>query len=192
MGSEGRKEHDAVRRTGLLVRTARCLLLALTVVLAAHAEPCLALDNDKTRASLEGLPGMYLVVEDLRLEIEEDGLTRNEIHGLAEKLLTSAGIRLLSEAEWQETPGSPWLYLYAHVMRREYVEERVYVFNISVEVKQQVRLARAPEAEPVYATTWSRAILGKSGWLEDIRKGVEICLQDFVDAYRSVNGPPKG
>ncbi len=190
MGSEERQGAKPLRRTE--VRLCKCglLLLALAAAPVGYARPCSALDNDKTRASLEGLPGVYLVVEDLRLEIEEDGLTRNEIHGLAEKLLTSAGIRLLSEAEWQEMPGSPWLYLYAHVMRREYVDERVYVFNISVEVKQQVRLARAPEAEPVHATTWSRAILGKSGWLEDIRKGVEICLQDFVEAYRSVNPPP--
>jgi len=184
-------EKGETRRTDLRVRGARWLLLALTVaVLAGHAEPCRALDNDKTRLSLKGLPGVYLMVEDLRLEIEEDGLTRNEIHGLAQELLSSAGIRLLSETEWQETPGRPWLYLYAHVMRREYVDERVYVFNISIEVKQQVRLARAQEAEPLHATTWSRAILGKSGWLEDIRKGVEICLQDFVEAYRSVNPPP--
>ena len=184
-------EEGVVGRTDLHVRGVRGLLLALTVaLLAGHAAPCNALDNDKTRVSLEGLPGVYLVVEDLRLEIEEDGLTRNEIHGFAEKLLTSAGIRVLSEAEWQETPGRPWLYLYAHVMRREYVDERVYVFNISIEVKQQVRLARAPEAEPVHATTWSRSILGKSGWLEDIRKGVEICIQDYIEAYRSVNRPP--
>ena len=166
-------------------------MLVLAVTLIGHARSGRALDNDKTRGSLEGIPGVFLVVEDLRLEIEEDGLTRNGIHGTARELLSSARIRLLSEAEWQQTPGRPWLYLYVHVMRREYVEERVYVFNISIEVKQRVKLVRAPEAEPVHATTWSRSILGKSGRLEDIRKGVEICLQDFVEAYRSVNGTPE-
>ncbi|MCF8062011.1 MAG: hypothetical protein K9M82_05800 [Deltaproteobacteria bacterium] len=192
MGEGERRGRDAVRRTALGWGNAGLLLLVLAVALAGYAVPCHGLDTDKTRASLEGLPGVYLMVEDLRLEIEEDGLTRNEIHGFAKKLLTSAGIRLLSEEEWQETPGRPWLYLYAHVMRREYVEERVYLFNISIEVKQQVRLSRAPDAEPIYATTWSRSILGKSGWLEDIRKGVELSLQDFIEAYRSVNGSPEG
>jgi hypothetical protein len=168
------------------------LLLTLAVAMAGHARPGHALDNDRTRASLEGLPGVYLVVEDLRLEIEEDGLTRNEIHGTAKELLSKAGIRLLTEAEWLEAPGRPWLYLYAQVMRREYVQERVYLFNISIEVKQQVELVRTTDAEPVHATTWSRSILGKSAWLEDIRKGVEICLRDFVEAYRSVNTAPEG
>lgn len=146
-----------------------------------------AVDNERTRQTLRGLKGVYAVVEDLRLEIEEEGLTRNEIHKTAVETLRAAGIPVLSEEAWQEAPGSPWLYLYAHVMRREFVEERVYVFNISIELKQKVSLTRAPEEEAVFATTWSRALLGKSGYLEDIRKGVQICLDDFIDAYGSMN-----
>ncbi len=147
----------------------------------------LALDNDRTRASLQGLPGVFPVVEDLRVEIEEDGLTRNEVRRHLEQRLTDAGIRLLTEAQWRETPGSPWLYLYAHVMRREYVNERVYVFNISIEVKQKALLTRTTDAEPLHVTTWSRSFLGKSAWLEDVREALDLCIQDFVEAYRSVN-----
>jgi hypothetical protein len=162
--------------------------LMVAMALWGFTSPCSALDNAKTRATLKGLAGVYLMVEDLRLEIEEDGLTRNEIHQTAWDRLESGGIRLLSEEEWRETPGSPWLYLYAHVMRREFVDERVYIFNISIELKQKAKLAVAPDADPVFVTTWSRTILGKSGYIDDIRKGVYLCLQDFVEAYRSVNG----
>ncbi len=163
------------------------MLSCLAFAVIGPVSTSYALDNEKTRASLSGLPGFYLVVEDLRVEIEEDGLTRNEIHAFAGKLLADAGIRLFSMDEWQEAPGSPWIYLYAHVMRRGYGDDRVYVFNISVEVKQRVNLAGKPGSEEIHATTWSRSILGKSAWIEDIKKGVEICVQDFVEAYNSVN-----
>lgn len=180
---------EKARRTASHKRAAGILLSCLAFVLTGAVSPCHALDNEKTRASLRGIPGFYLVVEDLRVEIEEDGLTRNEIHRIAGEHLTAAGIRLLSGAEWEETPGSPWLYLYAHVMRRGHGDDRVYVFNISVEVKQRVNLAEKPDSEEIHATTWSRSILGRSAWIEDIKKGVEACIHDFVEAYRSVNGP---
>ena len=168
--------------SALLVTIAAFLSLVLGVV------PAGAVDNERTRQTLRGLQGVYVVVEDLRLEIEEEGLTRNEIHKTAVEALGTAGIPVLSEEAWQEAPGSPWLYLYAHVMRREFVDERVYVFNTSIEVKQKVSLERAPE-EDVFATTWSRALLGKSGYLEDVRKGIQLCLDDFIEAYRSMNTP---
>ena len=155
----GMRKRALPRTAGTRRRRLWRLLASLAAVVAAlaaagQASPCLALDNAATRATLKDLPGVYLMVEDVRLEIEEDGLTRNEIHQTALKRLESAGIRLLSEAEWRDIPGSPWLYLYAHVMRREFVEERVYVFNISIELKQKAALARTPDAEPVFATTW--------------------------------------
>jgi len=187
-----KRQQDRVaeaRRGAPWGRLAFIAVAVAVMAVAGSASPCLALDNATTRATLKGLPAVYLMVEDLRLEIEEEGFTRNEMDQIARKLLESAGVRLIPEAEWLDMPGSPWLYLYAHVMRREFVEERVYVFNISVELKQKATLARAPDGEPVFVTTWSRSLLGKSGYLEDIRKGVEICLEDFVEAFRSVNGP---
>jgi len=177
-----------VRNTGVRRFMGFTVGLMAAMVVWGFTSPCLALDNVATRATLKGLAGVYLMVEDLRLEIEEDGLTRNEIHQTAWERLESGGIPLLSEEEWHETPGSPWLYLYAHVMRREFVDERVYIFNISIELKQKAKLAVTPDADPVFVTTWSRTILGKSGYIDDIRKGVDLCLQDFVEAYRSVNG----
>ena len=187
---DGQKRRFAEIRMGTLGGCLGIIALAIAVMaLNGPAQPCLALDNATTRATLKGLPGVYLMVEDIRLEIEEDGFTRDEMDQLARKHLESAGVRLIPEEEWRDLPGSPWLYLYAHVMRREFVEERVYIFNISIELKQKATLARMPQEDPVFVTTWSRSILGKSGFLEDIRRGVELCLEDFVEAYRSVNGP---
>lgn len=152
------------------------------------AAPGSAMDNNQTRPTLKGLTGVHIIIEDLRLEIEEAGLTRDLINKLARQKLGSADIALLSEQEWRETPGNPWLYIYAHVMKREFVEERVFIFNISIELKQKVVLVRTQDRQPVFATTWSKAILGKSGNLDDVRMGLELCLEDFIEAYRSANG----
>jgi len=172
-----------------LKRSALVVIALAFFCLSLGVAPAESVDNERTRQTLRGLEGVYVVVEDLRLEIEEEGLTRNEIHKMAVETLGAAGVPVLSEDAWQEAPGSPWLYLYAHVIRREFVEERVFVFNLSIELKQKVNLTRAPEEEDVFATTWSRALLGKSGYLEDVRKGVQVCLEDFIDAYRSMNSP---
>ncbi len=187
MESEDQCPREWVRRTTPSKCVAGILLSYLVFILTGIVSPCHALDNEKTRASLRGLPGFFLMVEDVRVDIEDDGLTRNDIHGLAEKFLTDAGIKLLSRDAWRETPGSPWLYLYAQVMRRGYGDDRVYVFRISIEAKQRVTLAGRPESEEIHATTWSRSILGKTRWIEEIKEGVEISLQYFVEAYRSVN-----
>jgi hypothetical protein len=160
----------------------------MIVLTTACALPALAMDNDQTRPTLKGIAGVHVVVEDLRLEIEEAGLTRDLIAKLAQDKLGSAGIKILSDEEWRETPGNPWLYIYAHVMRRELVKEKVFIFNIDIELKQKVLLVRIQDRQPVFATTWSKAILGKSGSLDDVRMGLELCLEDFIEAYRSANG----
>jgi len=163
------------------------ILCALTLLLLTHT-PLQAMDNNQTRRTLSGISGVHVVVEDLRLEIEEAGLTRDNIHKLAQDKLRIAEISVLNEGQWAETAGNPWLYVYAHVMKRRMVEEDVYIFNISLELKQKVLLVRTQERTPVFATTWSKSILGKSGSLDDARMGIELCLEDFIEAFKSANG----
>lgn len=189
MLSEERNSWKKERRIRPFKLASGLLLSFMAIALAAPVSKCLALDNEKTRASLRGLPGFFLMVEDVRVEIEEEGLSRNEIYRYAEEYLSNAGIRVLSAEEWGETPGNPWLYLYPQVIRRGFGDERTFVFRISIEVKQRVELAERPVSEEIHATTWSRSILGTTRWIDEIMDGVEICLQYFVDAYRSVNRP---
>ena len=55
------------------------------------------LDNAQTRTSLRGLEGIYVIVEDLKPDVEEDGLTRRQIEVEVMKRLKTAGIKMLSE-----------------------------------------------------------------------------------------------
>jgi hypothetical protein len=146
----------------------------------------MALDNEKTRLTMKGLKGVYVVVEDLDLKIEGEGLGREQLQKGAELELGKAGIRILSEEEWRNEEGEPWLYIYVHVVKKLLQKKAVYIFHISIELKQKVRLLRESGGE-VFATTWSKAVLGKSGELKDVEKGLKAMLTFFIEAFNSVN-----
>jgi hypothetical protein len=143
------------------------------------------LDNAQTRISLRGLEGIYVILEDLKPDVEEDGLTRRQIEVEIMKRLKTAGIKTLSEEEWRKEQGWPWLYVYAHIIKKVFVEKEVYIFHISFELKQKVTLVRDPDRE-VFATTWSKAVLGKSGYINDMEESIGDLTDSFIRAYHAV------
>ena len=156
-------------------------------VFCAILWPVLAfpLDNAQTRASLRGLEGIYVIIEDFKPEIEKDGLSRRQTELEIMKRLKAAGIETLSEEEWKKENGRPWLYVYAHVIKKVFMDKEVYIFNVSFELKQKVTLLRDPDRE-VFATTWSKGVLGKSGYINDIEQSIGGLTDSFVTAYLSV------
>jgi hypothetical protein len=163
-----------------------CGTLVVNMALMAGPSRAYALDNEQTRPSLRDLTGVYVIMEDLKPDVERDGLNSGELHSDIENRLKEAGIKVLSGRAWREEEGRPWLYVYPHVLRREFYARMVYVFSISVEFKQQVSLVRNPSVE-VFATTWSKNVVGKTGFPEDIRKNILSALDDFIEAFFSVN-----
>jgi hypothetical protein len=77
-----------------MTKTLTRIFLAL-----ALAAPALsfASDDEYTRESLRGLHGVYVLVEDLRPEVEQAGLTVAMIRTDAELKLRLAGIRVLTQ-----------------------------------------------------------------------------------------------
>ena len=145
------------------------------------------LDNAQTRTSLRGLQGIYVIVEDLKPEVEKDGLTRRQIEMEVMERLKTAGIKSLSEEEWKKEEGWPWLYVYPHIIKKVFVEKEVYIFHVSFELKQKVTLLRDPDKE-VFATTWSKSVLGKSGYINDMEETIGDLTDSFITAYHSVKG----
>ena len=103
-------------------------VLGIIVVLTLLSSSVFAVKQKLSQPTFGGLEGVYLAVEDLNPEIEQDGLTTNHIKGDVEQRLRLAGIKVLSEEEWKKEKGSPYLYVNAHIMK---VMNGVYVFNIS-------------------------------------------------------------
>jgi hypothetical protein len=62
-------------------------------------------DTEGERATLRGLDGVQVVVEDLQPDVERNGLTRQQLQTDVELRLRKAGIRVLTEQELDRAPG---------------------------------------------------------------------------------------
>ena len=161
-----------------------CSLLALAV-LALICGNGYAQDVDQTRNSLRGLSGVYVVPEN---PLEEDairgGLSQHTIRKEAELKLRLAGIRVLSREEWEKEPGRPYLQVWPKVLKGGVLGG--YIYHISLEFKQYVSLVRSSSIQ-VFGTTWSAEHMGYTPELKDIQDKVKDRIDQFINAYLSVN-----
>jgi hypothetical protein len=148
------------------------------ILLCGSQQEAAAGDDEYTRATLRGLKGVYVLVEPLRAETERAGLTKAQIQTDVELRLRKAGIRVLSEKERDETPGSPYLYVNVQVVE---TNVPLYAFSIDVALMQRVLLERDPKIRSL-AETWDTASTGMVR--EDtLRKFPRDSLADKVDAF---------
>jgi Putative peptidoglycan binding domain len=102
--------------------------------------------------------------------------------------LRQAGIRILTTKEERfGTPGAPYLYINVNVMLRS---EGLAVFNIFVELNQDASLKTDGSLATV--STWNVGVTGSVGKqrLSDIRNFVRDSVDNFINAYLSVNPRP--
>ena len=95
---------------------------------------------------------MQVVVFDMKPDIERDGLSWEQIQTDVELRLRKAGIRVLTEQERLDAPGSPWLAV--QVATFQHPKIPVYAFMIGVELMQRTYLERNLDLG-VSAATWS-------------------------------------
>ncbi|MCH8990659.1 MAG: hypothetical protein IIA44_02765 [Acidobacteria bacterium] len=134
--------------------------------------------------SFRDVPGVYVVVEPLDAELEQFGLFADSLRDLLEAKFSSAGIRLLSEDEWQTTSGNPLAFLDVNLAQ---VSQRMY--RVQLELRQLVVLVR-DSTIPVFTRTWkSGQTLGvtQDTRLHTIREHVGAAADRFIKAYDVVN-----
>jgi hypothetical protein len=140
------------------------------------------------RESLRGLPGVYIVVEDLKAEVENQGLTRSELLTEVALRLNEKGIRILKQDEWPKIAGSPYLYVNVHTTSATGSSGRLYGVSINVSLMQVVALTRDPTSV-TFAATWQEGIVGVIGRekLEELRGVVRQLVDNFITDYLAVN-----
>jgi len=151
---------------------------------------CWAGDSETARATLRGVEGVQVVIEDLGPEVERAGLTKQQFQTDVELRLRKAGIRVLTKEERLRTPGYPYLYINVNTMLHS---DRPAVFSIEVELRQVASL----ETDSSLATvsTWGNGSIGNVGRLQlvdFIRSSVRDRVDDFINAYLSVHPRPAG
>ena len=142
-------------------------------------------DTKIDRATLKGLKGVEVVIQDIRSEAQGDGLTKDLLQKDVELRLRKAGIKVLTMAESLKTPGMPYLYVNINTLK----EKELYAINISVELKQGVYLDRNP-AINIHAETWSAksvVMVGANQMKTHIRESLGNKVDKFINAYFVVN-----
>ncbi len=160
-------------------------VLALIISLTGLCGLARSEDTENTRDSLRGLKGVYVAVEAMNPALEASGLSRGQIEKAVESQLRQAGIGTWTKQEWALQPGSPFLYVNAHVVRLPDTPE--FVYSIGVNFRQNVYPVREA-VEIIGASTWAVGVVtGITAEPEKIRNAVETQVEKFITAFRYVN-----
>ena len=151
--------------------------------------PGFAADAESSRATLAGIQGMSVVVEEVQPNVlkysAKFGLSGAQIRRDVEQKLRENGIRVVEGNDWLVIPGRPVLSV--NVNTHE-TEKYWYAYDIKLEFSQLAILEANPQVKTL-AATWSISITGLAniGNLNLIRQDVGVLAGKFVGAYRAVN-----
>ena len=154
------------------------LALTLTTSLAW------AVDDQSSQETLVGLKGVRVVIEPLKPEIESDGLKESQIQNDIESKLKNVGIKILTRVERLQEKGRPSLYMNTNIFKSK---RGFYVYDIDIELNQKVILVRNPNIGEVFGSTWSTSVIGITPNLNEIRNEIKELMEDFLNAWQSVN-----
>src|SRR5262245_63675869 len=109
----------------------RSLVMPILITLAC-LDLSFAQTRDQQRESLRGLPGVEVVVDEMKADAQVDGLSQESIRAAVELILRSKGIRVLTPAERSETPSKPSLYASAGTAKQV---SSHYAFRVKSELQ---------------------------------------------------------
>jgi len=167
-------------------------LTILMVFLMAHFS--YSSSNSQTNiATLRGIKGMTIEVEDLNPMIVKSGLTltKDQIKTDFESKLNQAGIAILSQQEALDK-NSPYLDVSLNAFSPVNLESgSLWVFNITISLNQLVSLS-SNQNILVTVPTWTISRLGMLGdvKLNEIRDPLKSMMDEFIADYLTVN--PRG
>jgi hypothetical protein len=134
--------------------------------------------------TLCGLKGVVVFIEDIDLDVEKHGLTKNLLQKEVESRLRQSNIPVLTREEAYITPGKPYLLLN---LTTHDTGIDLYSYSIRIEFNQDVSLIREPSIR-ASATTWIANVVGIVGAqnllavTEDVVQLTDKFVHDYVAA----------
>jgi len=157
-------------------------VFALTVLMVSPAWA--QLEGGRT---LYGLDEVGVVVENVHPDAERRGLSRATLQTEVALRLQQAGIRVLAEDGWEETPGKPVLYLDLGIVPLDNFP--VYSVTVTLQLRQSACLARNLIVCET-AITWEDASVRRAvsvSRLASLRQDVRDAVDRFTSAYLAQN-----
>lgn len=169
----------------------RCVI-AFSLITLFTISACGQKNGSLEKGSLRGLPGVNVYISGLNSDIEQEGLTKEQIQTDVEVRLRKAGIRVLSFEETRKSTSKPILMIQILTLRSKALSEllgaSVYSYSISIELNQTANLKRFPDNE-FLVITWSDNAVGMTTAksLRTIRDGVGDYVDKFINDFLTVN-----
>ncbi|MBE0536908.1 MAG: hypothetical protein IH624_14685 [Phycisphaerae bacterium] len=136
--------------------------------------------------SLVGVQGIFVLVEYLDEDSKAVGLTEDQLKTDIELKLRLAGIKVNSSEDRRFSDDSFTIYVNITSIRRDLL----LVYSASVQLRQDVYLARKPNRYCERATTWQKSCIGTVGESKAttvIRDAVKDRTDMFVNDYLTAN-----
>lgn len=145
--------------------------------------------EDERVARLRGLDAVVVSVDKLGKDVEDDGLTSDQLQQDVELRLRKAGIRVLSQTEWKEKPLTPVLYVRSHLVKGKGSLAGLYFTHLSFALGEYARLVRNPAIIAIAMTWESQSSTGSVGTqkVRQFRESVADKTDEFTNAFLAAN-----
>jgi len=156
-------------------------ILDMTVARVSFADEPLSMG----RESLQGLPGVSVLIEHISPEARADGLSKEAIRTSVELILRASGILVTTEKKAVQH-ALPLLYVRINAAK---VGPKLYAYCTDVQLEQMVSLRKHPE-RATYATTWSSASIVGTLLRSNVRNTIieaELLTKQFANDFLAVN-----
>jgi hypothetical protein len=145
----------------------------------------LAQTRDQQRESLRGIQGVEVVIEDMRPDVQADGLSQEAIRAAVELILRSNGIRVVAHSENMKTPASP--YLYVRVSTSNHSSD-IFAYAVTVAFMQKVSLVHSTQ-HMMSAATWEKGSIGTTSHsnIRQVINSVASKVKEFSNDFLAAN-----
>jgi hypothetical protein len=170
------------------VRKAILVFGLVAALITAGVETRAIGDDEDSRATLRGLPGVgvFVTIGNTSPEVAKFGLTETRVRTETELHLRRAGIKILTHEQAEKVPGKPHLAVDVNAIK---TEAGLYAFDLDVQLRQDVALQRRPTIK-LTAPTWSVsgvATVGESRLRGFVNEAVGDLVDQFCNAYLAMN-----
>ncbi len=159
-------------------------------LLLIYLTPFATIAADDSRVMFQGLKSVYVQVNPIDFNTEQKGIVASQLREETEHQLKKAGIKVLSDEEFNRFKISlkyplARLVLYVSINEIPTQDTTIDVSNITVEVQQAAQLGRNATIS-LFATTWERNQISFGGSAE-VQGKIRAFVAEFINAYTSAN-----
>jgi hypothetical protein len=143
-----------------------------------------AIDDAATRETLKGIPGVMVWVGDMAPDVQQSGVTQQQVQTEVERQVRRAGITVFSKQDAATPADVAFLTVSVTTLRHT---GGLYVYAIDLAVYQTAALLRDPT--PRSLATWTVGSMGliDPSDLRAISTSVSQQVEQFIQAYRAVH-----